>query len=54
MLTVNTVASLVMVKLTRSVKLPLTLSWVHSTETSLQVVVEFVLKFEFCKVFARE
>ena len=36
-----------MAKVTRSVELHLALIWVHSTETFLQVVVEFVIEFDF-------
>ena len=42
MLTVCTVASLVMVKVTRSVGIHLALKWVHSSETFLRDVVEVV------------
>ena len=36
-----------MAKVTRSVELHLALIWAHSTETFLQVVLEFVTEFEF-------
>ena len=36
-----------MAKVTQSVELHLALIWVHSTETFLQDVVEFIIEFEF-------
>ena len=36
-----------MAKVTQNVELHLALIWVHSTETFLQVVVQFVIEFDF-------